>query len=140
MSSELWIDAVHTGGMKMIASNGVHEVVADYPLEQGQATAGMKPPELLLASLAACVGSVVALLLRRMGQPVTRLEVVARGNRRDQHPTLLTDVSVKFPVHGAGVDAEAVSKASVQADEKLCPVWTMLKPNTAITTSYVVEG
>jgi uncharacterized OsmC-like protein len=96
MSSELRIDAVHTGGMKMIASNGVHEVVADYPLEQGQATAGMKPLELLLAS--------------------------------------------PFLVHGAGVDAEAVSKAIVQADEKLCPVWAMLEPNTAITTSYVVEG
>jgi putative redox protein len=140
MSSELRIDAVHTGGMKMIVSNGVHEVVADYPLEQGQASAGMKPLELRLASLAACAGSVVALLLRRMGQPVARLEVVARGNRRDQHPTLLTDVSVKFLVHGAGVDAEAVSKAIVQADEKLCPVWAMLKPNTAITTSYIVEG
>jgi putative redox protein len=140
MSSELQIDAVHTGGMKTIASNGVHEVVADYPLEQGQAAAGMKPLELLPVSLAACVGSVVALLLRRMGQPVTRLEVVARGNRRDQHPTLLTDLSAKFLVHGAGVDAEAVSTAIVQADEKLWPVWAMLKPNAAMTTSYVVEG
>ncbi|HOX47375.1 MAG TPA: OsmC family protein [Myxococcota bacterium] len=122
--------------MKMTVGNGQHELVADYPLQTGVAAAGLKPMELLLASLATCAGSVVALLLDRMKQPVARLEVDVRGSRRDEHPTVFTEISLEFAIHGAGVDPSAVEKAIAQADEKLCPVWAMLKPGTSITTSY----
>jgi len=120
----------------MTVGNGQHELVADYPLQTGVAAAGLKPMELLLASLATCAGSVVALLLDRMKQPVARLEVDVRGSRRDEHPTVFTEISLEFAIHGAGVDPSAVEKAIAQADEKLCPVWAMLKPGTSITTSY----
>jgi putative redox protein len=141
MPSELRIHAVHVGGMRMTASNGEHTITADYPLQADEKAAGLKPMELLLASIATCGGSVVALLLGRMKQPVSGLEVNVRGTRRDEHPTVFTEIAVELVVRGTGVDPALVEKAIAQADEKLCPVWAMLKPGTPITTSYrIVEA
>lgn len=123
----------------MTASNGEHEVLTDYPLQPADKAAGLKPMELLLAALGACGGSVVARLLGRMGQPVQGVEVEVRGVRRDEHPTVFTEIAMEFAVHGQGVDPGAVSKAIAQADEKLCPVWAMLKPGTPIATTFRVQ-
>jgi len=39
-----------------------------------------------------------------MGQPVRGIEVNARGQRRDEHPTVITEIALEFVVHGAGDD------------------------------------
>jgi putative redox protein len=140
MPTELRVQAVHAGGMKVKVRCGEHEVLTDYPLQPGAAAAGYRPMELLLASLAACGGSVVALLLGRMGQPITGLEVDVRGQRRDEHPTVFTHIAVEFKLHGAGIDPARVAEAITQADERLCPVWAMLKPGVPIQTSYTIDG
>jgi putative redox protein len=119
----------------MRATNGPHTVTTDYPVSDGDQPAGFKPMELLLVSLASCAGSVVASLLARLHQPVDGVEVDARGQRRDQHPTVFTTVSLEFIVRGRGVDPAAVEKAIAHAD-RLCPVWAMLKPGTPMATTY----
>ncbi len=140
MPTELSIQVVHESGLRMRANNGVHTVVTDYPMQTGDPGAGLKPMELLLASLGACGGSVVASLLRRGAQPVTGVEVRVRGVRRDEHPTLFTSIAAEFVIAGAGVDPAAVERAIAAADTRLCPVWAMLKPAVPITTSYrIVE-
>jgi putative redox protein len=64
-------------------------IVIDYlpPLGDG---AGWMPLELLLLSLAGCSGQTLIAILRKMEQPVRGLEVHARGQRRDEHPTSFT--------------------------------------------------
>jgi putative redox protein len=141
MPSELTIHAVHDGGMRMTATNGTHAVGTDYPLQPGEQAAALRPLELLLASLAACGGSVVALLLARMQQPVRGVEVDVRGQRRDEHPTVFTAIAMEFVIRGTGVDPDAVTRALAQADEQLCPVWALLKPGVPITATFrIVEG
>ncbi len=135
MPTELRIHAVHDGGLRMTVTNGEHSVKTDYPLAPGDRAAALKPMELLLASLAACCGSVVASLLGRMRQPVAGVEVDVCGQRRDEHPTVFTSIGMDFVVRGRSVESAAVEKAIAQAD-RLCPVWAMLKPGTAITTSF----
>lgn len=137
MPSELTVRAVHQGGMRMVATAGVHALTMDYPLN-GEQSAGMKPLEVLLSSLAACGGSTVALLLGRKREPVTGVEVIARATRRDEHPTVLTDISLEFLIRGAGVQGAAVESVLAAADEHLCPVWAMLKPGTRISTTYPI--
>ena len=140
MPSELHVRAVHSGAMKMIVTNGHHELVTDYPLQPHETAEGLKPLELLLASLAACGGSVVALLLQRMQQPVVGLEVDVRGTRRDEHPTVFTHISMEFRVRGGGVNPAAVEQAIVQARARLAPVWAMLEESTTIdATSIAIE-
>jgi putative redox protein len=135
MPSELTVRAVHTGGMQMVATAGCHSLTMDYPLN-GEQSAGMKPLEVLLSSLAACGGSTVALLLQRMKQPVSGVEVVAHAARRDEHPTVLTDISLEFVISGTGVEPAAVQRIIAKADEQLCPVWAMLKAGTPIRSTY----
>ncbi len=135
MPTELRIHAVHEGGLRMRATNGPYTVTTDYPVAPGAPVAGFTPMELLLASLAACTGSVVASLLRRQHQPVAGVEVEARGQRRDEHPTVFTTIALEFVVRGAGIDPAAVGRAIAHAD-RLCPVLAMIKPGTPVTTSY----
>ena len=139
MPRELRVRAVHQGGMHFLADTGEHSVHLDYPLQSG-ATAGLTPLEMLLASLAACAGGTLAMLLRRAEAAPTGLEVEARGIRRDEHPTVLTDVDLEFVVHGSGQDPEVVARSLRVAEEQLCPVWAMLKPGTTIRSSFrIVE-
>jgi len=95
---------------------------------------------MLMTSLAVCAGSTLGLLLERMKQPVTGLVVEARGRRRDEHPTVLTEISLEFEISGEGTAPEKVAQALKIAEEQLCPVWAMLKSGTEITTSFRVEA
>ena len=138
MPTELVIQADYQGGMKVTAGDGEHTVTMDYPLEPGQAVAGLTPLKLLLASLTGCIGNTVPMLLAKRGQPVRSLQVTAKGQRRDEHPTVFTRIDVELVLHG-DLDPEVVEHCIALADEKLCPVWAMLRPATPIVTSYRIE-
>lgn len=138
MTTELSVQAVHLGGMRVLARSGGHEVLTDYPLPAGQAVEGLTSLELLLASLATCAAnSVMAILKGKLNQSVTGLTVQASGSRRDEHPTVLTQIALEFVIEGA-VDSDAAAKALAVSEAQLCPVWNMLKPGTPITASFRV--
>ncbi len=138
MPTELVIQADYQGGMKVTAGDGEHTVTMDYPLEPGQAVAGLTPLKLLLASLTGCIGNTVPMLLAKRGQPVRALQVIAKGRRRDEHPSVFTRIDVELVLHG-DLDPEVVEHCIALADEKLCPVWAMIRPATPIVTTYRIE-
>jgi putative redox protein len=141
--TELVIHAVNRGGMVVTAGDARHTVTMDYPMPGAESDelAGLTPLRMLLASLAACSGNSLAVLLRKMRQPVGEVEVDARGVRRDEHPTVITEIALEFTVHGVGVERAAVEKALAISEEQVCPVWAMLKGGTPITSSYrIVEA
>jgi len=135
MKTELSIHAVHQGGMRVLAGTASHKVLMDYPLQPGETGEGLTPLQMLLASLAACSANSVMVILKKMNQPVTGLEVEAHGLRREEHPTVMTGISLEFLVKGSGVDPDAVARSLKLSEEKICPVWNMLKGKTPITTS-----
>ncbi len=140
MPSELAVHAKHKGGMCFAVEAEKHAVTVDYPLQADATTLGMRPLEMLLSSLAGCVGGAMAMLLHRMQEPVTGLEVEVRGLRRDEHPTVFTELNVEVVVTGRGVDPEAVSRSLEQCEVRVAPVWAMLKAGTPITSSFrIVE-
>lgn len=135
MKAELSVRAVHQGGMRVLATDGQFEVLMDYPIQENESISGPTPLTMLLASLAACSLNSVAMILKKMQQPLLGLEVKARGVRKAEHPTLLTDISLEFTVKG-GVDPAAVAHAMKLSEERLCPVWNMLKASTAIKAEF----
>jgi len=139
MPQELSVRAVRESGMCFTASTGEHSVCLDYPLSPGP-TGGPTPLEMLLSSLAVCAGSTLGLLLDRMKQPFTGLVVEAHAKRRDEHPSVLTEIALEFVIAGAGTKPDKVAQALYMAEEQLCPVWAMLKGGTPITTSFRIAA
>ena len=139
MQTELMVRAVHKGGMHVEASAGQFHIAMDYPLKDGEPIAGPTPLTMLLASLAACSVNSMMAVLKRMQQPVKGLSVDAHATRSTEHPTVLTKIALEFSVEGEGVDGAAVARALQVSEERLCPVWNMLKPSTPIAASYHLQ-
>ncbi len=70
----------------------------------------------------------------------TEVAIDARASRREEHPTVLTDIHLEFAVHGPGVDRDVVEQAVAVAGTQLAPVWVMVKASTPVTTSVVLDG
>jgi putative redox protein len=139
MSSELRVSATHQGGMRVTGGTPDFSVAMDYPLAPGEAVAGLTPLQLLLTSLAGCSANALMILLqRRLKQEVTGLEVEVVGQRRDEHPTVLTHIDLRFTLRGRNVDPAAVERAIRISEEQICPVWAMLRPGTTVVPSFVI--
>lgn len=136
---EYTAEAAHKRAMQFEVNAGEHTVTTDYPMRADDPGIGPRPLELLLGSLASCAGGSMVVLLRRLEQHPTGLRVIAKGQRREEHPTIFTEISLEFIVSGP-VDPAAVGKAIQVAESEICPVWAMLKPGTAITSSFRIEG
>ena len=136
MRTELKVHAAHDGGMRVLASDEKFLVTMDYPMDAGESAAGPTPLTMLLASLAACSVNSVLVVLKKMQQPVTGLEIDASAVRSVEHPTVLTGISLEFTVKGEGVDPAAVTRALQLSEERLCPVWNMLKGSTPIKATF----
>ena len=79
-------------------------------------------------------------LLRKLKQPAQGVDVNVRAVRRDQHPTLLTEIAMEFVVRGTGLDPAVVAQALAQSEDQICPVWNMLKGGTPIKTSLRIAN
>jgi putative redox protein len=115
-----------------------HTVPVDYKPPLGEDD-GLRPMELVLMSLAACSGQTVISLLTKMKQKVRGFTVTASGKRKNDHPTVFTDIRVDFAVEGTDVDPAAVEKAIAYSEEKYCPVWAMLKTSVNVTSGYLIR-
>ena len=109
----------------------------DYPAAEGR---NPTPLEMLLASLSACAANTLSLVLcRKMGAKVSSLEVEARAQRREEHPTVLTKIELIYHLRGEALAPEMVERALRIAEDQLCPVLAMLRPGTEITSSWQME-
>ena len=139
MPSELMIQATHMGGMKVVGGTPGHSVTMDYPLKPEDQVAGLTPLQLLLLSLAGCSSSSLMFwLTKKFKQSVSGITVRASGIRRDEHPTVLTNIALHFTFRGSSIDPQTVKDALQQSEDLICPVWSMLKPGTPISSSFVI--
>ena len=137
MRSDLSVRAVHLGDMRIDVHVREHVLPMDYPAVAGKSPT---PLEVLLASLAACAGNTLNLVLcRKMGAKVDSLEVEARAERREEHPTVLTAIELVYHLRGEALSADVVERALHVAEDQLCPVLAMLRPGTEIHSSWQTD-
>lgn len=110
-------------------------VTFDYwpPLGDGQGYTGL---EMLLMSLAACSGTSIVSLLRKMRKDVTALKIVAKGERRATHPTSFEKIGLEFSLESKDATDADLQKAIQLSEQTYCPVWAMLKNSTEIVSKY----
>jgi putative redox protein len=95
--------------------------------------------ELLLMSLGGCTGADVVGILEKKRQQVTGYEIEVRGNRRDEHPRIYTEIEVVHRLRGRGLDPKAVAHAIELSESKYCSVSAMLGAAATVTMRYEIE-
>jgi len=94
--------------------------------------------ELLLMSLASCIGSAVLVLLRKMGKSIQGLDINVTGIRREQHPTCFSTITLNLVLRSADVTDAELEKVIGLADEKLCPVYAMIWGNVDVLINHII--
>ena len=113
-----------------------HAVIASFAHDRSTAAS---PMELLLISLGGCTGADVASILQKKRQRMTAYEIEVRGQRRDEHPRIYTNIEVIHRVKGKNIDEKAVAHAIELSETKYCSVSAMLSSAATITTRYEIE-
>jgi putative redox protein len=95
--------------------------------------------ELLLLSLSSCLGSAILIFLRRMNKNITLFEINARGKRREEHPTGFEKIILEVRLTSPDITEEDLRKVTAMAEDKYCPVWSMIKGNTEVITEFIID-
>ena len=133
------VDLSWEGGSRFTASNAYgHAVTVDAPLLAGQPTAGFKPGELLMASLASCSSISAVSILRKKRQEVTGVEVHVAGAQESVPPAKWSSIHLKYTVRGRALDDKAVERSIHLAETKYCPVAATLGAAAEITSEYLI--
>jgi len=114
------------------------EVVIDYfpPFGNGE---GYTSLELLLFSFASCVSSTLAIILRsKMQRNVSSIKATAKGKVKEEHPRALSEIQLELSIDSKDTEDSDVQKTLIALEDKLCPVWAMIKGNVKITTRYSI--
>ena len=99
---------------------------------------GFRPMELMLISLAGCTAMDVISILRKKRQEVTDFQVHARAEQAKEHPHIFTEITIKYIVHGVGVEPEAVARSVELSETKYCPAQAMLEQAVPIRHEWEI--
>lgn len=123
-----------TGGVQFLASDEAgHVVVTD---RDGQ---GIKPPDLLLASLATCAGIDVVSILEKKRQQFSSIEARVSKQNAPEPPWTIEKIEIEWIVRGRGLKEKAVSDAVRLAEEKYCSVSASLTSELVTTIQVINE-
>ena len=95
--------------------------------------------ELLLLSLSSCLGSAILTFLRRMNKNIGGLEIQSSGIRREEHPTGFRLIKLTIEIISYDITKEDMKKVIALAEDKYCPVWSMIKGNTTVETCFKIN-
>ncbi len=99
---------------------------------------GVSPMELILVGLAGCTGVDIVDILEKKRQPLKKFKVRVRGKKREEYPTIFTEIEVTYLIWGEGIDPRAVERAIQLSEEKYCSVSAMLRPTVEIRSKYQI--
>lgn len=111
------------------------KVLIDASESIGGKNKGMRPMELLAASLASCMSIDVLLILKKQRQPVEDFNVSITARRREDVPSPFEHIDLRFSTNPE-VDQEKLEAAVAKSHEKYCSVSATLSKEVKITTSF----
>lgn len=119
---------------------------ADFPhgtvvMDSGSTATAPNPVQLLLASLAGCMGMDIIGILRKKRQQVHGYEIRMDGERASETPRRFTHITLTHVVTGRDLSLNAIEEAIRLSAEKYCSVHHTLRPDLVIENQVVrVEG
>ncbi|MDR2907230.1 MAG: OsmC family protein [Bacteroidales bacterium] len=114
------------------------EIITDYIPRLGH-NEGYMPLELFLISFGTCVSGVVLPLLRKMQKDIEAYSIHAEGIRETEHPTGFSKIILDIIVKSKNTTTEDVEKVVKMAEDKYCPIWSMLNKDIEIETNITIH-
>jgi putative redox protein len=131
-----WLD-----GRAFVGESGSgHAVVMDGAPEAGGRNIGVRPMEMLLLGLGGCTAFDVVMILERMRENVTALDVLLEAERAAEDPKVFTRVRLIYKLRGYRLKPANVERAINLSAEKYCSASIMFgKTATLEHTFEIVE-
>lgn len=100
---------------------------------------GVKPPETMLISLAACSLYDVVEILQKQRLSLRTLAVSVRGEQAEASPWAFTRIHLRFTAAAEGLRPEQLDRAIDLSLNKYCSVRASLAPEIEVTFEGVIE-
>jgi len=95
--------------------------------------------ELLLLSFTSCMGGTMLSSLRKMKKTIESFEMNTRGIRKEEHPQGFKTIYVEINIKSPDITNEEMLKVIKLAEDRYCPVWSMLKGNVDVEVGYIIS-
>lgn len=129
-----WLD-----GRAFVGESGSgHAVVMDGAPESGGRNIGVRPMEMMLLGLGGCTAFDIVMILERMREKVTGLDIALEGERAAEDPKVFTKVKLIYKVTGRGLKPANVERAVNLSAEKYCSATAMFGKTAAIEHSFEI--
>ena len=115
------------------------EIIIDYfpPIGTGNGYTSM---ELLMASFGSCVSTTLLSLLRyRMKKKVDGVVAEVQGTMREEHPKGLKHILLALTFKSKELSQAEALEALKVAEDKMCPVWSMIKGNVEVDVKIEIS-
>ena len=99
---------------------------------------GFRPPEMLMYSIAGCMGIHSYEALLKAGKQVDSVEVETDGERQDDHPKVFTKIMLKFRFKGTGLTDKDIGDAIDIALNKTCSIAAMVNRVAPISCEFQI--
>ncbi len=138
---EIVIDRINNAVLLEAKNEEGNSIIMDGSPDIGGINKGMRPMQVLLASLGGCSSMDVLSILNKQKQIVSDYKVVLKGDRvKEGDVSLFRDIHIKFIFKGENLDPDKVARAIKLSMEKYCSVTKTLEPTAKITTSFEISN
>ena len=129
-----WLD-----GRAFVGESGSgHAVVMDGSPESGGRNIGIRPMEMLLLGLGGCTAFDIVMILERMREKVTGLDIALEAERAGEDPKVFTHVKMIYKVTGRNLKPANVERAVNLSAEKYCSASAMFEKTAKIEHSFEI--
>lgn len=128
-----WVDEQ----LFVATGSNYQSVVIGFSPEEPEQYVGVKAPELLLMSAAACSAFDVVEILRKQRQRLLDLTIECRGDQMDEPPFSFTCMHLHYRLRGE-LKAEKVARAIQLAEDKYCSVISTLRLAIPVTSDFEI--
>jgi putative redox protein len=118
-------------GMQATNEDGQHMLFDANPSIGGQGL-GLRPMEVLAASVAACASIDVLLILKKKRIALRKYEIEIEGQRKEATPAPFVSIHLRVEIHPED-PLETVEKVVAMSLEKYCSVSASLDPAIPVT-------
>jgi putative redox protein len=130
-----WLD-----GRAFVGESGSgHAVVMDGAPEAGGRNIGVRPMEMLLLGLGGCTAFDVVMILERMREKVTAVDITLEAERATEEPKVFTHVKLVYKLRGYGLKPANVERAIKLSEEKYCSATAIIEKTAKIEHTFEIE-